>query len=271
MAKPKQKKAQKKEAEQASVESSNPLTVRLQKVLAQAGIASRRKAEELILEGRVTINGKIAEIGSKVDPRRDKIAVDGTAIGQHEKLVYIRLYKPTGYLTALSDNQGRPMVADLIKDIPERIYPVGRLDYNTEGVLLLTNDGVLAHALAHPSHQIPRTYHVKVRGNPSPTQFQKLLTGVALDDGVARALHAERIRTTQAGHLWFELVMTEGRNREIRRMCEAIGHTVTRLLRVNFANIDVNDLIPGEYSHLTPEQVVSLYDLAQVPHYPSLP
>lgn len=245
-------------------------SVRLQKVLAQVGIASRRRSEEMILEGRVTVNGKMAEIGTKVDPYRDKIAVDGKPVGQTEKLVYVRLYKPPGYLTALSDDQGRPMVADLIKDIPERIYPVGRLDYNTEGVLLLTNDGILAHALAHPSHQIPRTYHVKVRGNPSPAQFQKLTLGVPLEDGIARALHAEKIRTTQAGHLWFELVMTEGRNREVRRMCEAIGHTVTRLLRVSFANIDVNDLLPGEFAHLTSEQVVSLYDLAQVPQYPDI-
>jgi pseudouridine synthase len=153
------------------------------------------------------------------------------------------------------------VIADLITDLPHRVYPVGRLDYNSEGVVLLTNDGKLAHALAHPSYQIPRTYHVKLRGSPSNAKLQQLLKGVMLEDGLAQALHVERINSTPAGHLWLEIVLTEGRNREIRRMCEAIGHSVTRLVRKRFANIHVDDLRPGEYQILTQDDIQTLYEL----------
>lgn len=253
---------------QSKGSSSNKDGIRLQKVIAQAGIASRRKAEEMIEAGRVLINGQPATIGSKVDPLTDKIVVDGQPIGQAEDKVYVRLYKPPGYLTSMRDDRGRSLVGDLITGIPERVFPIGRLDYNTEGVLLLTNDGVLSHALTHPSNHIARTYHVKLRGNPPTNKFQQLQTGVMLEDGMAQALHVEKIRTTKAGHLWFEMILTEGRNREVRRMCEAIGHSVTRLLRVNFANIDVNDLLPGEFAHLTQDQVSSLYTMVRLPFHP---
>ncbi len=222
----------------------------------------------MIGAGRVMVNGKIATIGDKAIPQVDTIQVDGQSIGQAESMVYLKLHKPAGYLTSMSDDRGRAVITDLITDIPERVYPVGRLDYNTEGVLLLTNDGVLAHALAHPSNQVPRTYHIKVRGNPTPSQFKKLTTGVTLEDGVARAISAERIRTTPAGHLWFEMVLAEGKNREVRRMCEAIGHPVNRLLRVNFAGIHVDDLRPGETKVLTKDQVNALYNMVNLTNSP---
>ncbi|TNE49906.1 MAG: rRNA pseudouridine synthase [Deltaproteobacteria bacterium] len=243
--------------------------VRLQKVIAQAGVASRRKAEEMIEEGRVLVNGNPVSVGTKVNPSVDKIMVDGLVIGQAEEKVYLRLYKPPGYLTSMKDDKGRPLVGDLLGGVPERVFPVGRLDYNTEGVLLLTNDGILSHALTHPSNQIHRTYHVKLRGNPPTKKFMTLQSGVQLEDGMARALHVEKIRTTKAGHLWFEMILTEGRNREVRRMCEAIGHSVTRLLRVNFANINVDDLLPGEFAPLTQDQISALYTMVQLPYHPS--
>jgi pseudouridine synthase len=233
--------------------------IRLQKAIAQAGITSRRKAEELIKAGRVSVNGRVATIGTKADPMRDSISVDGELISEPEERITIRLHKPTGYITALSDDRGRATVMDLITDIRERIFPVGRLDYNSEGVLLLTNDGDLAHRLAHPSQQILRTYHVKVRGNPNAEQFKRLTEGILLEDGMAKAVSAERIRITpEGGHLWFELVLTEGKNREVRRMCEAIGHPVTRLIRSRFGPVNVDDLRPGEYKVLSKNELKTL-------------
>lgn len=239
--------------------------VRLQKLIAQAGVCSRRKAEALIEEGRVTVNGKVATLGTKADPEYDNISLDGAPLQQPESKLTYRLHKPPGYITAVSDDRGRPTVMDLLYDVPERIYPVGRLDFNSEGVLLLTNDGDLANRLIHPSQQMPRTYHVKVRGNPSAAQFRRLTDGILLEDGMAQAIHAEKLRTTQAGHLWFEIVLTEGRNREVRRMCEAIGHSVTRLVRTRFGPIHVDDLKPGEYKPLGKQELNNLTNFSTKP------
>ncbi len=231
---------------------------RLQKILAKAGIASRRKAEELIKDGRVTVNGRIAKLGQKANPMTDNIEVDGQLIQHSEELRYIRLYKPRGYITALSDDRGRPVVIDLITGVNERIYPVGRLDFDSEGVLLLTNDGKLAYQLTHPSYQVPRTYEVKVKGNPKQELLRQLTLGIELDDGIARALHVERIRPTIGGHSWIEIVLTEGRNREVKRMFEAIHHPVLRLKRTKYANLGIDDLKPGEFRPLSPNELRDL-------------
>lgn len=245
---------------------SKPNPTRIQKLIAQAGITSRRKAEKLIEEGRVRLNGKTAKLGMKADLAFDELTVDGSPLVEAEEKITIRLHKPTGYITALSDDRGRATVMDLISGIPERIYPVGRLDYNSEGVLLLTNDGALANSLSHPSQQLPRTYHVKVRGNPNTAKFAQLTEGIMLEDGLAKAIHAERIRTTpEGGHLWFEIVLTEGRNREVRRMCEAIGHPVTRLVRSRFGSVHVEDLKPGEYKVLSKKELKTLRSFMSLP------
>ncbi|MCB9638342.1 MAG: rRNA pseudouridine synthase [Myxococcales bacterium] len=234
---------------------------RLQKLLARAGMTSRRKAEEMIEKGQVTVNGKIAQLGDKAIHGKDKILVDGTPLAAPELLVYLRLYKPRGFLTAMSDDTGRPIITELITDIPERVFPVGRLDYDSEGLLLLTNDGDLANALMHPSYQIQRTYYAKVRGNPSANVLRQLVDGVKLEDGLAQALHVEKLQPTPAGHTWIELTLTEGRNREVRRMCESIGHPVLRLRRVRFGNVDLEGLQPGEYQYLSENAVKELRNL----------
>ncbi|MCK6509513.1 rRNA pseudouridine synthase [Myxococcota bacterium] len=238
---------------------------RLQKLLARAGITSRRKAESLIRAGRVSINGKPATLGEKAIFGQDKILVDDKSLEPAELLVYLRLYKPRGYLTALSDDTGRPIITELLTDIPERVFPVGRLDYETEGLLLLTNDGELANALMHPSFQIQRTYHAKVRGNPTANTLRQLVDGVELDDGLAQAIHVEKLHPTPAGHTWIEITLTEGRNREVRRMCEAIGHPVLRLRRVRFGNIDIEGLQPGEYQPIGENAVRELRSLTGNP------
>ncbi len=248
---------------------------RLQKLLARAGITSRRKAESMIRAGRVTVNGKPAALGDKAIFGQDEILVNGKPLEAAELLVYLRLYKPRGYLTALSDDTGRPIITELISDIPERVFPVGRLDYETEGLLLLTNDGELANALMHPSFQIQRTYNAKVRGNPSANTLRQLTDGVELDDGLAQAIHVEKLYATPAGHTWIEITLTEGRNREVRRMCEAIGHPVLRLRRVRFGNVDLEGLQPGEYQLLGENAVRELRSLTgnalPIPHSKAKP
>ncbi|MBK06544.1 MAG: pseudouridine synthase [Deltaproteobacteria bacterium] len=238
---------------------------RLQKLISQAGIASRRKAEEMIKQNRVKVNGKTATIGQKADPKRDKISIDGQPIQLEQNLIYYRLHKPRGYITAVSDDRDRPVVVDLLPEITQRIYPVGRLDYDSEGVLLLTNDGELAYQLTHPSFQVPRTYHVKVKGDIKSAALRKLQEGVELDDGVAHAVHTERLQPTPGGHTWIEIVLTEGRNREVRRMCDAVGHPVQRLKRIRYANLHVEDLYPGEYRKLSEKDLKELRSFIHLP------
>lgn len=237
---------------------------RLQKVIAQAGIASRRDAEELIKAGRVTVNNKtVTELGTKIDPRRDRVAVDGKPL-QAEKYVYILLNKPKGVITALEDPRGRKTVADLVADIPQRVYPVGRLDYNSEGLLLMTNDGNLTHALTHPSHEIAKTYLVKVQGYPPEEKLDKLRAGIKLDDGMTApakinivAIDHEKALTT------LEFVIFEGKNRQIRRMCEAIGFPVKNLKRVKFAFLTLEGVRRGQYRQLHASEVQELKRLAK--------
>ncbi len=232
---------------------------RLQKIIAQAGIASRRDAEELIKTGRVTVNGKVVtELGTKVEPKRDRVAVDNKLI-KAEKYLYILLNKPKGVITALEDPQGRKTVADLVADIPERIYPVGRLDYNTEGLLIMTNDGDLTNSLTHPSHEIAKTYLAKVHGYPREEKLDKLRVGIKLEDGVTAPAKIHVVDVDQEKELTtLEIVIYEGKNRQIRRMCETIGHPVKTLKRIKISFLTLEGLRRGQYRHLLAGEVEEL-------------
>jgi 23S rRNA pseudouridine2605 synthase len=236
---------------------------RLQKIISQAGIASRRHAEALITAGRVTVNGRVvAELGAKVEPGRDVVAVDGRPLAGEDKY-YILLNKPKGVVTTLSDPRGRKTVADLVAAVPARLYPVGRLDYNTEGLLLLTNDGPLTHALTHPSHEINKTYVATVAGRPSEEKLDRLRLGITLEDGVTAPA---RVRLTgydpATDTSVLVIVIHEGRNRQIRRMCAAVGHPVEKLKRTEFAFLTLEGVHRGRYRHLEPEEVAALRELA---------
>jgi 23S rRNA pseudouridine2605 synthase len=230
---------------------------RLQKVLAAAGIGSRRASEELISEGRVTIDGRVAELGDRVDPTTADIRVDGERVNVNPKLLYIMLNKPRGYVTTADDPEGRPTVFDLV-NTTERIFAVGRLDLDTEGLLLLTNDGHLTHALTHPSFEVPRTYVAQVRGKPNRRQLSALRSGVVLEDGPAAADEA-RVLGDAHGSAMVELVISEGRKREVRRMLDAVGLPVERLARVAFDGVQLGDLRQGRWRPLTQPEIGRLY------------
>ena len=230
---------------------------RLQKVMAAAGVASRRASEELIAEGRVTVNGEVARLGRKVDPATDDIRVDGERINADPDRVYVLLNKPQGVVTTVDDPEGRPTVMDLV-NLPMRLYPVGRLDLDTEGLLLLTNDGDLTHALLHPSRQVPRTYVALVPGPVKRPALQQLRDGVELEDGTARPQSVDVIEE-QRGKALLQLVMTEGRKREVRRMLSAVGHPVERLARVAFGGVELGDLRQGKWRFLTQQEVGRLH------------
>lgn len=231
---------------------------RLQKLISQAGITSRRAAEELILDGRVTVNGVVVtELGTKADPATDRISVDGRELSFPSRHLYILLNKPVGYLTTLDDPEGRPLVIDLLKDIPERVYPVGRLDYNTEGLLLLTNDGEWANKLMHPRHEVDKEYHVRVRGKVVDQQIKRLAGGVELDGTMTAPAQVKLIKSGDQND-WISVTIHEGKNRQIRRMCEAVSLSVVRLKRVRYGSLSVAGIKPGEYRLLTPAEVNSL-------------
>lgn len=228
---------------------------RLQKVLARAGVASRRKAEEFITEGRVEVNGKrVTELGTKVDAAKDSIRVDGSLVADIEDRVYYVLFKPAGCVTTLSDPEGRATIGDHIGAIPERVYPVGRLDYDAEGALLLTNDGELAHKLMHPKFGAQRVYLAKVKGNPGEKAISTLLAGVRLDDGMAKPLDAALVSKAEK-NTWIRLVLAEGRPHLVKRLCEAVGHPVVRLFRASYAGIDVEGMMAGELRELSAAEV----------------
>lgn len=238
---------------------------RLQKIIAAAGIASRRKAEELIRQGRVAVNGQIvSELGSKADPDRDYIKVDGKLLREPQRNVYLLLNKPKGYVTTVSDPEGRPTVMELIKHVGERIYPVGRLDYLSEGLVLLTNDGELANHLMGAASHVPKTYLVKVAGQPREEDIKKLRRGIKLGrrpgEEHGRVLHTApaQIRLIrEADNPWYEVTLIEGRNRQIRRMFEEIGHHVEKIKRVTYGPLAL-DVEPGQFRALTPKEVASL-------------
>src|SRR3989441_3283609 len=231
---------------------------RLQKILAHAGVASRRKAEQLIAEGRVELNGRtVKELGTKADPRKDLIRVDGKLIADPEEKVWFVLYKPAGCVTTLSDPEGRPTIAQYLKGIPERVYPVGRLDYDVEGALLVTNDGELAHQLMHPRFGVRRTYLAKVAGVPRPEQIDRLLSGVRLEDGRARALDAA-VQSRTPRNTWVRVVVAEGRPHLVKRLMEAVGAPVQKLHRADYGGIGVAGMRPGEARELTRAEVQML-------------
>ncbi|MHB8978157.1 MAG: pseudouridine synthase [Trichloromonadaceae bacterium] len=230
---------------------------RLQKIIAAAGLASRRQAEEWISAGRVRLNGRIATLGESADVQSDRIEVDGQALRGPAASIYLLLNKPSGYVTSLNDPQGRPLVTDLVKEVGARVYPVGRLDLTTEGLLLLTNDGELANHLAHPRHQVEKTYLVRVRGVLADADRQRLEQGVLLEDGMTAAAKISRVRAV-GQHSWFELTIHEGRNRQVRRMCEAVGYPVSRLKRVRLAFLTLDELQPGQFRYLSRQEVARL-------------
>jgi 23S rRNA pseudouridine2605 synthase len=229
-------------------------TEKLQKVLAAAGIASRRASEELIADGRVTVNGEVAELGRRVDPTTDRIEVDGAPVGIKPGLVHYLLNKPAGVVTTAADTHGRATVVDLLPPEP-RVFPVGRLDADTEGLLLLTNDGDLTHRLTHPSFGVEKEYLVQVEGEPNPKALRTLRTGVDLGDGEPPTAPAT---VTRVEPNVVRITIHEGRNRQIRRMCEAVGHPVVRLVRTRIGPLAERRLKPGEWRSLTTAEVRAL-------------
>lgn len=232
---------------------------RVQKILAQMGIASRRKAEELIIEGRVTVNGKIATLGIKADPARDHIKVDGRLLVRPEPKIYLVFNKPAGVVTSLSDPEGRPTIKDFLKGIKYRIFPVGRLDYDSEGLLLITNDGDFAHRILHPSKKMPKTYVVKVKGIVDEGEMEKLRKGVRLEDGLTAPAKAKKIRQSESNS-WIEITIHEGRKRQVRRMLEKVGYPVIKLRRIAIGGLKLGDLKPAEMRRLTIEEMKELND-----------
>jgi 23S rRNA pseudouridine2605 synthase len=231
---------------------------RIQKILAKAGIASRREAERMVIEGRVAVNGRVIDaLGFKADPLKDHIKVDGKRLTHFEPKVILLLNKPRGYLSTVKDPQGRPTVMDLLKKMRWRIYPVGRLDFDAEGLLLLTNDGDLAHLLSHPRFSIPRTYWVKVGGVPDDERLKQLKRGVMLEDGKASVVSFSILRQGEKNS-WIRVVVTEGRNRLVKRIFSAIGYSVLKLKRVGFGPIQLGNLPIGQFRYLTPEEITEL-------------
>ncbi|NEU31044.1 rRNA pseudouridine synthase [bacterium LRH843] len=235
---------------------------RLQKVIAQAGITSRRKAEQLILDGKVKVNGKIVrELGVKVTPNRDDIEVEGIPIDREEP-VYFLLYKPTGVISSVNDEKGRKVVTDFL-NIKQRVFPVGRLDYDTSGLLLLTNDGEFSYALTHPKFKVDKVYVAKVKGIPTKEQLQQLQYGIVLEDGKTapakvKMMSADRKKQTAI----IRITIHEGRNRQVRRMFEAIGHPVMKLKREQYSFLNLQGMNPGEVRPLKPFEVKQLRELA---------
>lgn len=239
--------------------------IRLQKIISTAGVASRRTAETLIAEGRVSVNGEaVRELGSKADPERDDIRVDGRRVKAPARRRYILLNKPRGYITTRSDPEKRPTVIDLLTTggVREYVYPVGRLDYDSEGLLLLTSDGALAEKLTHPRHGIGREYHVRVRGVPDDREIDRLRKGIALDgertSPATVDLHKVIESSSHGPDAILSMVIYEGRNRQVRRMCEAIGHPVSRLKRVRIGPIKDDHIRPGEFRDLDDSEIAAL-------------
>jgi pseudouridine synthase len=241
-----------------STEGSEPRGERLQKALSAAGACSRRAAEELIIDGRVSVNGLVVrELGTRVGPD-DVLAVDGEIVERHAERRYILLNKPAGYVTTVDDPQGRPTVMEFVADEQPGLFPVGRLDLPTEGLLLLTDDGELANRLMHPRYHVPKTYEATVSVRPGERELRKLADGIVLDDGRTAPAEVGAVRT-EGRHTVVTITLHEGRKRQVRRMFDAIGHPVERLVRVRFGPLDASGLAPGEWRRLRPEEVQALY------------
>ena len=223
-------------------------TERLQKLIAQAGLASRRQAEQWLKDGRVRVNGRIVGLGDKADPAVDRIEVDGKALPRREQKLYLLLNKPLGYVTTLKDPQGRPTIRRFLTGIPQRVYPVGRL---------LTNDGALTQHLLHPRHQVSKTYRVKVSGRISTEACRRLELGVQLEDGMTAPAVVSNVHHSPRNS-WFDLEIREGRNRQVRRMCRAVGYEVSALKRIRIGSLDLGSLGTGQSRVLTPKEIQDL-------------
>lgn len=231
--------------------------VRLQKYLSECGVASRRKAEDLIMAGKVKVNGKPASIGDKIDPKSDTVVVAGKKIKKTKKNTYIMLHKPRGFITTLSDEMGRKCVAQLVEDVGTRVYPVGRLDRDSEGLLLLTDDGEFANALTHPTRHVPKTYRVTVRPTITDEQITALTTGIEIDGRMTMPSEV-RVLEKKEGRVVLEIIIYEGRNRQIRKMCDSLGLEVARLKRTQIGSVKLGMLKQGDWRHLTEEEVHKL-------------
>ena len=233
-------------------------------------MASRRAAERLITEGRVRVNGRVVtELGTRVDPEHDALCVDGAPVGGPEPLATVMVHKPVQVVSTMKDPEGRETVADLLPTEPYRLVPVGRLDYHTEGLLLLTNDGRLTERLLHPRYHVPKIYLVKAAGRVSKSAVDRLRSGVALEDGRTGPAVVEVVETGPR-HTWLEIVVTEGRNRLIRRMVDAVGHTARRVVRTELATLALGSLRPGQYRYLDAGELHVLYRVARMPDVPGL-
>ncbi len=237
--------------------------IRLQKYMSECGIASRRKSEELISEGKVKVNGVKAQIGDKINPNKDIVSVDGRKVIKEKKLYYVMLNKPRGFITTMSDEMGRKCVAELVSDINARVYPIGRLDRESEGLLLFTNDGEFANAMTHPTKHVPKTYRVTIRPDITEEQITQLMTGMVIDG--RKTMPADvRIITKEPNRVVIEIVLCEGRNRQIRKMCEDLGLEVARLKRVSVGSIKLGMLPQGKWRELTDEEVKRLMNAASL-------
>ncbi len=236
---------------------------RLQKYLARAGLASRRASELLITAGRVKVNGQVVkELGTRVDGDKDVVLVDGKPTNAPTEKSWYLLYKPPGVVTTLSDPQERATISDFIRELTGRVFPVGRLDYDAEGALLLTDDGEIANKLMHPRHQVRRVYLAKVKGEPTDASIEKLAGGVRLEDGFAKPVEVSRFDKAEK-NTWLRIVVTEGRPHLIKRLCAAIGHPVVRLFRPSHAGVTVDGLVPGQVRPLTLDEVRAVHKVAE--------
>jgi 23S rRNA pseudouridine2605 synthase len=236
--------------------------VRLNKIIADAGVASRRGADQLILDGRVTVDDQIIiELGGKYDPQINKIAVDGEKINVKKSNSYIAFHKPAGVISTMSDPEGRSNLGDFFKERGDRLFHVGRLDRDSEGLILLTNDGELAHRATHPSYGLEKRYLVEIEGEYSKSTTDQLLQGVRLEDGLARALKVVLVRSISKNHHWIEITIHEGRYHIIRRLIEALGMKVVRLVRIDFGPINLGDMKEGRHRVLNEVEVLNLFTL----------
>ena len=227
---------------------------RIHKILSEMGIASRRKAEDIIKEGRVTVSGRVATIGMKVDPAREHIKLDGKLLTKREPRVYMMFHKPRNVVTSLHDPQGRPTVKDFLKGVKYRVFPVGRLDFDSEGMLFITNDGDFAQAILHPSKKIPKTYLVKVKGVLEEEEITKLRKGIKLKKRMTAPAMVKKTRKTEQNS-WLEITIHEGKKRQIRKMLDIVGHPVLKLKRVSIDGIELGGLEPGALRYLTSEEI----------------
>lgn len=244
--------------------------LRIQKFMSECGVCSRRKAEEMILAGKVKINGSLAKIGDKINPYKDKVTVQGKLIKRQKEKRYIMLHKPRGFVTTMSDEMGRKDITMLTEDVGERVYPVGRLDKNSEGLLLLTNDGEFANMMAHPKTHIPKTYRVTVRPPVTDEMLNSLINGVKLDDGYVTAPAEVSVAQSEENRIVLLITIFEGKNRQIRRMCEALGIELIRLKRISIGDVRLGMLPQGKWRDLKEQEVRSLYSQAKRQATPKL-